>query len=526
MSAPVILTILDGWGIAAPSPTNAVFVADTPNMDRLSREFPMTTLVAHNGLVGLPEGQMGNSEVGHLNIGAGRIVYQDFTRINLAAERGEFAANPVLAGIMDAVKAAGSRLHCCGLLSDGGVHSHILQLIALLELAASKGLTEVFVHCFMDGRDTPPSSGAGYMEELVQAMARIGAGRVATVSGRYWAMDRDKRWDRVKRAWDAMVAGEGTTSIDPMAVVRDAYGRGETDEFIVPTVLVDGAGRPVGRIADGDAVLFFNFRADRVRELCHAFGDARFVGFNVDNRPRLLQLATMTEYEADFTFPVAFPPVALTHILGEEVSRAGRRQLRIAETEKYAHVTYFFNGGNETPYAGEDRLLINSPREVATYDLKPEMSAVEVTDTLLRALAEHEVAGAPYDLVILNFANGDMVGHTGVMAAAVAACETVDRCVGRIEAYIRERGGVMLITADHGNAEQMVDPETGGPHTAHTLNPVPFIVVADACEGVHLRSGGALKDIAPTIMTLMGLPIPAEMEGESLLDSVSSGALS
>ena len=517
MPTPIILAILDGWGIAPPAATNAVSVAQTPNMDRLSREFAMTTLVAHNGMVGLPEGQMGNSEVGHLNIGAGRIVYQDFTRINLAAKRGEFLANPALTGIMDAVQAAGSRLHLCGLLSDGGVHSHILHLIALLEMAKAKGVAEVCVHCFMDGRDTPPSSGIDYMTELTGAMDRIGLGRVATVSGRYWAMDRDKRWDRVKRAWDAMVADEGTSAVDPVAAVRDAYGRGETDEFIAPTVLADGQGRPVGRIADGDAVLFFNFRADRVRELCHAFGDVDFKGFDVANRPRLLQLATMTEYEADFTFPVAFPPVTLNRLLGEEVSRHGRRQLRIAETEKYAHVTYFFNGGNEVPFAGEDRLLINSPRDVATYDLKPEMSAVEVTDALLRALAEREAAGTPYDLVILNFANGDMVGHTGVMAAAVRACETVDRCVGRIETFVRERGGVLLITADHGNAEQMVDPETGGPHTAHTLNPVPFLLVAEGYRDATLRSGGALKDIAPTILTLMGLPIPKEMEGESLI---------
>ncbi|ADW17063.1 phosphoglycerate mutase [Desulfobulbus propionicus DSM 2032] len=518
MSAPVpvILAILDGWGIADPVPTNAVFVAKTPNMDRLSAAYPMTTLVAHNGMVGLPEGQMGNSEVGHLNIGAGRIVYQDFTRINLAVERGELAANPVFNRVMEQVKAADSRLHLCGLVSDGGVHSHLRHLIALIELAAAKGV-EVVVHCFMDGRDTPPTSGLGFMEELVAAMARIGCGQVATISGRYWAMDRDKRWDRVKKAWDAMVEGVGPTAADAVTVMREAYARGETDEFLTPTVLVDGQGVPLARIRDNDAVIFFNFRADRVRELCHAFGDVDFSGFDAGVRPRLLALATMTEYEADFPFPVAFPPVTLTHILGEEVSRHGRRQLRIAETEKYAHVTYFFNGGNEVPYPGEDRLLINSPRDVATYDQKPQMSAVEVTDRLLAALAEREAAGAPYDLVILNFANGDMVGHTGIMAAAVAACETVDRCVGRIEQFVRERGGVLLITADHGNAEQMVDPQNSGPYTAHTLSPVPFIVVSEAFRNRTLRPGGALKDIAPTILTLMELPIPKEMEGESLI---------
>lgn len=513
---PIILTILDGWGVGAPTATNAVFVAHTPNMDRLSREFPTTTLTAHNGLVGLPEGQMGNSEVGHLNIGAGRIVYQDYTRINRAIDLGEFAANPVFNEVMDRVRTTGSRLHLCGLVSDGGVHSHIRHLIALIELAAAKGI-EVVVHAFMDGRDTPPTSGLGFMEELIVAMARIGCGRVGTVSGRYWAMDRDKRWDRVKKAWDAMVCGQGPTAVDAVACVRAAYDRNETDEFITPTVLVDGDGVPVGRIADNDAVLFFNFRADRVRELCHAFGDAEFAGFDPVCRPHLLVLATMTEYEADFTFPVAFPPVSLTRILGEEVSRHGRRQLRIAETEKYAHVTYFFNGGNEVPYEGEDRILINSPRDVATYDLKPQMSAVEVTDTLLRVLAEKEAAGTPYDLVILNFANGDMVGHTGVMAAAVTACETVDRSVGRIEQFVRQRGGIMLITADHGNAEQMVDPETGGPYTAHTVNPVPCVLVADRLKNRTLRPGGALKDLAPTLLTLMELPVPAEMEGECLL---------
>ncbi|MGI6655840.1 MAG: 2,3-bisphosphoglycerate-independent phosphoglycerate mutase [Desulfobulbus sp.] len=513
MPVPVVLTILDGWGVAPPSPTNAVSVAATPNMDRLAATYPFTTLVAHNGMVGLPEGQMGNSEVGHLNIGAGRIVYQDYTRISMAVERGELATNPVCSGIMDQLAAAGTgRLHLCGLLSDGGVHSHISHLIALIELAAAKGV-ECFVHCFMDGRDTPPKSGLGYMEELLAACARIGWGRVATVSGRYWAMDRDKRWDRVQRAWEAMVDGKGQTAPDALEAVRLAYERDETDEFIAPTVVagVDGT------IADGDGVLFFNFRADRVRELCHAFGDAEFTEFPISRRPALLQLATMTEYEAEFTFPVAFPPLSLTRILGEEIADRGLRQLRIAETEKYAHVTYFFNGGREEPFAGEERCLINSPRDVATYDLKPQMSAIEVADALLARLAEAEQAGKPYNLVILNFANGDMVGHTGVMEAAVIACETVDACVGRIFDYVHARGGVMLITADHGNAEMMRDPETGEPHTAHTLNPVPFILAAEAYRGRSLRSGGALKDIAPTILSLMDLPVPAEMEGESLL---------
>ena len=515
---PILLLILDGWGHRDESRHNAIALANAPNWRHLLATCPHTLVETHGAHVGLPDGQMGNSEVGHMNLGAGRIVYQDFTRIDLAAERGEFAANPVLAGVMDAVSGTGGRLHLCGLLSDGGVHSHIRHLVALLEMAAVRGLgRQVFVHAFMDGRDTPPSSGISYMEELVRAMARTGCGRVATVSGRYWAMDRDKRWDRVEKAWAALVHGRGATASDPVALVRANYERGETDEFITPTVLVDAGGAPLAPIVDGDAVLFFNFRADRVRELCHAFGDAEFTGFATGPRPHLAQLATMTEYEAEFTFPVAFPPVSLTRILGEEVSRHGRRQLRIAETEKYAHVTYFFNGGIEVPFAGEERILINSPRDVATYDQKPQMSAIEVTDTLLRTLTEQEAAGRPFDLVVLNFANGDMVGHTGVLSAAITACETVDTCIGRIEAFVRERGGVMLITADHGNAEQMFDPTTNGPHTAHTLNPVPCILVSDAHKNALLRAGGALKDLAPTILTLMALPVPAEMEGESLI---------
>ncbi|WP_417911732.1 2,3-bisphosphoglycerate-independent phosphoglycerate mutase [Candidatus Electronema sp. TJ] len=503
---PVVLAILDGWGVAPASPTNAVSVALTPNMDRWAAEYPYTTLTAHNGAVGLPEGQMGNSEVGHLNIGAGRVVYQDYTRISRAIALGEFAKNPALTAVLDKAQAAGSRVHFCGLLSDGGVHSHLSHLAALLEMAAARKI-EAKIHCFMDGRDTPPSSGVGYMRELLAIIQRIGCGNVATVSGRYWAMDRDTRWDRVEKAWRAMVGGQGLSAADPLDAVTAAYARGETDEFIQPTVLDDA-----GRIKDGDAVVFFNFRADRVRELCHAFLDADFKGFDVSNRPKLLELVTMTEYEAEFPFPVAFPPQNLTRILGEEVSKAGLRQLRIAETEKYAHVTYFFNGGREEPFPGEERILIESPRDVATYDLKPSMSANEVTDRLLEVLAE-----PIHDLVILNFANGDMVGHTGVLAAAARACGTVDRCLGRIAKRLLELGGILVVTADHGNAEVMVNLETGEPHTAHTLNPVPFILISDQHKGCTLKSGGALKDIAPTLMSLLGLEQPREMEGESLL---------
>lgn len=516
---PVVLAILDGWGIAPASATNAVSVANTPNMDHWTAKYPSTTLVAHNGLVGLPAGQMGNSEVGHLNIGSGRIVYQDYTRINRAIEQGEFSKNPALTKVMDQVKAAGSRIHFCGLLSDGGVHSHLNHLAALLEMAGARGL-EAKIHCFMDGRDTAPSSGAGYMKELLATIKRIGCGQVATVSGRYWAMDRDTRWDRVEKAWQALVDGQGLPAENPLQAVQDVYARGETDEFIKPTVLLEKTGEPMGKIEDGDAVVFFNFRADRVRELCHAFSDTEFPGFDVNSRPYLLDLVTMTEYEAGFSFPIAFPPQSLHHILGQEASQAGMHQLRIAETEKYAHVTYFFNGGEEEPFPGEDRILIESPRDVATYDLKPAMNAVEVTDNLLAALTEQADAGTPYDLVILNFANTDMVGHTGVLAAAVQACETVDICLGRIAEQVEKMGGVLLITADHGNAETMVNLETGQPHTAHTLNPVPLILVSEEHKNCTLKDGGALKDIAPTLMNLLGLEQPDVMEGESLIKSL------
>jgi 2,3-bisphosphoglycerate-independent phosphoglycerate mutase len=481
-------------------------------MDRWANEYPYTTLTAHNGQVGLPAGQMGNSEVGHLNIGAGRIVYQDFTRISRAITLGDFAQNPVLTAVLDKVQAAGTRVHFCGLLSDGGVHSHLSHLAALLEMAAARKI-EAKLHCFMDGRDTPPSSGASYMRQLLDIIKQTGCGQVATVIGRYWAMDRDTRWDRVKRTWRAMIDGHGVSASTPLQAVESAYSRGETDEFIQPTVLANAA----GQIKHGDAVVFFNFRADRLRELCHAFVDTNFTGFEVSARPQLLELVTLTEYEADFPFPVAFPPQNLSRILGEEVSRAGLTQLRIAETEKYAHVTYFFNGGREVPFPGEDRLLIESPRDVATYDLKPSMSANEVTEQLLAALTHAEAAGTPYDLVILNYANGDMVGHTGVLGAAVQACETVDRCLGLIAKRLHEQSGILLITADHGNAEVMLNLETGQPHTAHTLNPVPCILVSEAHKGRRLRSGGALKDIAPTLLGLLGIAQPAEMEGISLL---------
>ncbi|MBU0730741.1 MAG: 2,3-bisphosphoglycerate-independent phosphoglycerate mutase [Proteobacteria bacterium] len=511
--APLLLAILDGWGSGAEIATNAVYVADTPNMDKWSEEFPMTTLVAHNGAVGLPEGQMGNSEVGHLNIGAGRIVYQDFTRINKAIDTGEFFANEVLTKVMDHISSCNEALHLLGLLSDGGVHSHIRHLVALVRMAKDKGIEKIFIHAFMDGRDTPPEGGAAYMEQLQQALAEIGAGRVATVTGRYYAMDRDKRWDRLQMAWQCLVDGHGVQADDPVQAVRDAYERGETDEFIKPMVITDTSGTPVARITDNDAVIFFNFRADRVRQLTHALTDKVFDEFSCAHRPKLADCVTFTQYEKDFDLPVAFPPQELRRILGEEVSRQGLRQLRIAETEKYAHVTYFFNGGIEEPFPGEDRVLIPSPKEVATYDLKPEMSAYLVTEELLKRLKNED-----YSLIILNFANGDMVGHSGKIAAAVKACEAVDQCLGKLYTEIIQQGGTMLITSDHGNAELMEDPETGEPFTAHTLNPVPFLVVGERLRDCTLRNDGTLVDIAPTILNILEIPVPDEMGGRNLIE--------
>ncbi|MCX5864838.1 MAG: 2,3-bisphosphoglycerate-independent phosphoglycerate mutase [Deltaproteobacteria bacterium] len=508
---PVLLAILDGWGIGEPWEGNAIYLAKTPNMDRWQANQPATTLVAHNGAVGLPEGQMGNSEVGHLNIGAGRIVYQDFTRINRDIETGNFFKNEALAGVFGRAVEQGTAVHLLGLVSDGGVHSHIRHLIALLEMAKQIGLAKVYVHAFMDGRDTPPQSGAGYMAELAEAIQRIGVGQIASVCGRYYAMDRDNRWDRVSLAWQAMVDGRGQfAATDASEAMTAAYGRGENDEFVKPTVIMHN-GQPLATINDGDSVIFFNFRADRSRQMTHAFIDREFAGFPIAHRPQLADYLTFTVYEKDFDLAVAFPPVPLTHILGEEVSSHGLRQLRIAETEKYAHVTYFFNGGREAPYPLEDRALLPSPREVATYDLKPEMSAEAVTEELLRRLADN-----PYSLVVLNFANCDMVGHSGIMAAAITAVETVDRCIGQVVERFTELGGVVLITADHGNAEVMINKKTGGPVTAHSTNPVPLVMLGTQ-PGFGLNNGGTLTNIAPTILELMGLPIPAEMESASLL---------
>ena len=509
---PVMLMILDGWGMGDAVDTNAVHMADTPNVDRLMQDYPFTTLTAHNGAVGLPEGQMGNSEVGHLNIGAGRVVYQDYSRINRAIESGDFFTNPTLVQTLDKVASTQGALHLLGLVSDGGVHSHLNHLLALVKMAGDKGIVKVFIHAFMDGRDTSPTSGIGYMETLQAELQRLGVGRVVTICGRYYAMDRDNRWERVQLAWQALVDGKAETfAVQPVQAVQAAYDRGETDEFIKPIIITE-SDAPMTTIQDGDSLLFFNFRADRARQMVHAFKDKDFDKFAAARRPALADCVTLTQYDANFDLPAVFPPVNLTRILGEEISRHGLRQLRIAETEKYAHVTYFFNGGNEEPFPQEERCLVPSPKEVATYDLKPEMSAYQVTDALLGRLDRQA-----YDLVVLNFANGDMVGHTGVQEAAVRACEAVDECVGRLVSRFIADGGIVLITADHGNAEIMRDPETGGPFTAHSLNPVPFILVSDGHRGVKLHQGGALKDIAPTILALQGLPQPEEMTGESLV---------
>jgi 2,3-bisphosphoglycerate-independent phosphoglycerate mutase len=507
---PLLLMLLDGWGISPRRENNAIALAKTPNMTGLCAAYPCTDIGTSGMSVGLPSGQMGNSEVGHLNIGAGRVVYQDLTRISKAIDDGDFFTNPVLIDCITRTKAAGGRLHLAGLLSDGGVHSHITHLYALLRLAQQEGLQDIFVHCLMDGRDTPPKSGAEYLAKLEGEIARIGVGRIATVIGRYYAMDRDNRWERVEKAYAAMVYGEGALFASAALAIEKSYLDGVNDEFVVPSVIADG-GEAVGRLKDGDGVIFFNFRSDRAREITRTFTDPDFSGFQRKAWPRLASYVCMTTYDETFHLPVAFGPEELKNILGEVISKAGLTQLRIAETEKYAHVTFFFNGGSEIPFPNEERVLIPSPREVATYDLKPEMSAYIVTDKLLKRLDE-----GTYDLIVLNFANADMVGHTGILAAAVRAIETVDDCVGRLVEKVRAKGGKVIITADHGNAETMVD-ENGGPHTAHTTDRVPLILVDDSRKDARLRPG-ILADIAPTILELLGLPQPPEMTGKSLIE--------
>ena len=502
---PVMLMILDGWGIAPPGPGNAADLARTPHLDSYFARFPHNRLQASGEAVGLPEGQMGNSEVGHMTIGSGRIIYQSLTRITRAIKDGTFFANPVLREAMDRARDTGRSLHFMGLLSDGGVHSHMEHLFGLLEMAKREGVKDVYVHAFLDGRDTPPKSAGPYLEALEAACRRIGVGRIADVSGRYYAMDRDKRWDRIRKAYDAMTGRDALSAPSASEGLKRAYAAGQTDEFVVPYTI---AGVP-GAVRAGDSLICFNFRPDRAREITSAFAEPSFKEFETDPGARPVHVVAMTQYEASLPVPVAFAPEDIRDTLGEVVSRAGLHQLHIAETEKYAHVTFFFNGGREEPYAGEDRILVPSPK-VATYDLQPEMSAYTVTEKLEKALRRDL-----YDLIILNFANPDMVGHTGVLAAAIAAMEAVDTCAGRLVDAILAKGGAVCITADHGNLEEMIDPATGGPMTAHTTNPVP-ILVAGADEGVSVRSGG-LSDIAPTLLDLMGLPEPDAMTGRTLL---------
>ncbi len=513
---PFLLIIMDGWGYREEVEGNAVRLAGTPHLDALQAAYPFTLLKASGEAVGLPEGQMGNSEVGHLNIGAGRIVYQDLTRINMAIKDGSFFENKVLKEAFRRAKETGGKVHLLGLVSDGGVHSHIEHIYALLELAKREGLCDrTFVHAFTDGRDTPPTSGVEYLAALVRKMKELSCGRVASVSGRYYAMDRDKRWERTAQAYRALVLGEGYRANDPVEAVKAAYERGETDEFIKPTVIYEGD-HPVALIEDGDVVIFFNFRADRARQLTMALTKEDFREFERPKFPKLAYFVCMTLYDETFDLPVAFPPVHLKNIWGEVVSKAHLHQLRIAETEKYAHVTYFFNGGEEEPFPLEDRKLIPSPRDVPTYDLKPEMSAYEVTEEVIRRIKTRK-----YSFIVMNYANGDMVGHTGVLEAAVKAVKVVDECVGRVISVWREvmDQAPAIVTADHGNCEMMVDPETGEPFTAHTANPVPFYLVDDRFKGAKLRPG-ILGDIAPTALFLMGLEIPKEMTGKVLIEGV------
>ncbi len=502
------LLIMDGFGVNAPSPSNAISVAGTPNLDRLKAEYSYTAIGASGLDVGLPDGQMGNSEVGHTNIGAGRVVYQMLVKISKDIEDGVFFKNAALVKAMEDCKAKGTALHLIGLLSPGGVHSHQKHLYGLLRMAKLHGLDKVYVHALLDGRDEPPASAAGFMRELVDEQKAIGVGRVATVMGRFYAMDRDFAWDRVEKAYAAMVYGEGAHAADPVKCIEDSYAAGVTDEFVLPTI-IDGA-RPIQ--AD-DSVVFFNFRPDRARQITRAFVDPAFDGFERKKGFFPLTYVCMTQYDA--TMPnvlVAYPPEALTMTMGEYLAKLGKTQLRIAETQKYAHVTFFFNGGEERTFEGEDRILVPSPT-VATFDMKPEMSAYEVTDAVI-----NEINAEKYDVIILNYANCDMVGHTGVMEAAVKAVKTVDECIGRVVDAILAKGGKAIITADHGNADQMVDPQTGEPFTAHTTNPVPVIVVDPQHKKYALRSGGRLADLCPTMLDMMGLPKPAEMTGESLIE--------
>lgn len=504
-----MLMVLDGWGYGEKIENNAIFMANTPYLSSLKMRYPHTFLEASGESVGLPEGQIGNSEVGHLNLGAGRTVYQDLTRITKSIREGSFYKNEQLQEAVSRAKQRGTAVHLLGLLSDGGVHSHIEHLFALLELAKQEELSRVYIHSFLDGRDVPPSCALAYFRALDEKINQLSCGVVATVMGRYYAMDRDKRWERVELAYRAMVYGEGLQARTYKEAVENAYTREETDEFVLPTVIIDEQGEPCGRIKDGDVLIFFNFRPDRARQLTRAFVDREFNCFNRGPNPPQVFFISFTQYDETIKIPTIFKPEHPSMTLGEVISKHGLTQLRIAETEKYAHVTFFFSGGEETPFPGEDRILVPSPK-VATYDLQPEMSAFELAKQTVA-----QIKTGKYDFIVLNFANADMVGHTGKLEAAIKAVEAVDQCVQQVAEAVREAGGTVLITGDHGNAEQMLDPETGEEQTAHTTNKVPLIIVDDDLVGTELSSG-KLADLAPTILEIFNLPKPKEMTGKSL----------
>jgi 2,3-bisphosphoglycerate-independent phosphoglycerate mutase len=506
---PLILMILDGWGYREAEEGNAIKAARTPNLDQLIKEYPWCFLEVSGEAVGLPEGQMGNSEVGHLNIGAGRIVYQDLTRINISVRNGDIFKNSAFRDAISNVKAKNSSLHLMGLTSYGGVHSHMTHLYALIKLAQDTEIKKVYVHAFLDGRDVPPKAALGDITELNAFCKAHGNAKIATVMGRYYAMDRDKRWDRIKLAYDALSEGVAPYKApDAETAVSEAYSRGETDEFVKPTVVTDSEGNPIATIQDHDSVIFFNFRADRARELTWAFVEDNFDGFVREKRPKVYYVC-MAQYDETLDLPIAFPPEKLENVLGEVLSKHGLTQLHIAETEKYAHVTFFLNGGEEKSYEGEDRCLIPSPK-IPTYDLKPEMSAYEVTDEVVS-----RIKSGKYDVIILNYANMDMVGHTGITEASIRAVEAVDNCVGRVVAALKENGGAALITSDHGNAEQMINLETGEPFTAHTSNPVKCVYFGN--DEIKALKNGKLSDLAPTLLDLLEIPKPKEMTGNSLL---------
>lgn len=505
---PMMLMILDGFGINDNEKANAVKIANTPNIDNLMKIWPTTKIYTSGLKVGLPDGQMGNSEVGHTNIGAGRIVYQDLTRITKSIEDGDFFSIKEITEAIENCKKNHSKLHIMGLLSDGGVHSHIRHLVALLEVAKRKDFEDVYVHCFLDGRDTPPASGEGYITLLEEKMKEKEVGKIASISGRFYSMDRDKRWDRVEKAYNALVKGEGEKATSVISAIESSYQQEVFDEFVLPTVICNNSNEPLATIQDNDSVIFFNYRPDRAREITRSLVDPEFDGF--ETKPLNIYYVCFTQY--DETIPnvhIAFKPESLKNTFGEYVSSQGLTQLRIAETEKYAHVTFFFNGGEEKQYPGEDRILVPSPK-VQTYDMQPEMSAIEVTDKVVEAIQSDK-----YDCIILNYANPDMVGHTGNLEAAVKAIETIDNSVARVVSAIEEKNGMIIMTADHGNAEQMIDYKTGEPHTAHTTNVVPLVLIG--VEGVQLKSG-KLADLAPTMLDLMEIPKPAEMTGESIIE--------